>query len=133
MKKFSCHAAGAAVGADQGGVVEVVFTGPLTNHSFAALRDDVINEIGPHRVAVLRIDAALTAMDDMQRWARGNRPPQAGAAVVVRKDQYDMAWRYAALTAESGVTLCVFLDSRESIDLAWAWARRQVALAGCEE
>ena len=131
MKKFTCHAATATVGKDQGGVVEVVFAGPLTKSSFESLRASAINEVGPHRVAVLRFDTALIVMNEVvPRRADENRPGQAGAAIIVRRDQYDLAWRYAALTANLGVTLCVFLNSPESVDLAWRWARRQVALVG---
>jgi len=132
MKKYKHHAASATVRSICEGVAEVVFCGPLTTPAFRALRECAIKEVGPHRAAVIRIDSALLAMGEIRPRSPTEHPPgRAGAALVVREDQYDAAWAYAALAAEFGITICVFLSSSEhSMALALDWARRQAALAG---
>jgi len=106
------------------GVVEVVYSGLISDESYSRLIHEVIDVLMDAPSAVLRYDRALVAMKfdlDVPHnvW---KTPP---AAVVVLPDQMDFWRSYARKLASTGLMRCVFLASEEALAVRWA---RQVAL-----
>ena len=105
------------------GLIEVTYTGILTEKNLSQMRDLVIDATQGANGVVIRLDRALLATNVGGSSPRPNqRLSNAPAAFVVSAEQYDSAVAYSAAVAEFGIRRVVFLTSQ--IEQARAWAQR---------
>jgi hypothetical protein len=107
------------------GLVESIYTGPISAQAFEVLRLGVLRETQGSPCAVIRMDGSLMLL---------SLPPVIGpgvytgrsapGAVIVRADQYELWAEYSRRLASVGVMRAVFLDSHAA--LAYEWAERQI-------
>jgi len=110
-----------------GGVLEVVYTGPITPVSFSALKAAVLEQSSGAAAMVLRMEGAAvlldeSAHDDVQPY-RGHVPP---AAVVSCHGCYEYWSAYTRRLAALGTMRAVFLP--ENLALARFWAARHATV-----
>ena len=122
MQIFSYYAATARVQQLEGGVSEIIYCGPMSQHAFDLLRRQALDTTACAACLVVRIDKVLSTMS-CAPMAGGphygiNRAP---AAVIAREDQFDMWDDYARQVARHGIMRAVFLDSFAA--QAYQWAR----------
>jgi hypothetical protein len=109
------------------GLVESVYTGPISANAFGILRLGVLRETEGSPCAVIRMDRSLMLVSLPPVIAPGVYTARsAPGAVIVRADQYEMWAEYARRLANVGVMRAVFLESHAT--LAYEWAERQIRL-----
>lgn len=125
---FRLHSAEAKVTKLVTGVVEVIYSGPMTYAVSKALRALVIEATPNAPCLVLRLDRALTLYEVIPPDATDvYRLSRAPAAMVVRQNQYDVWSDYARAIERLGVMRAVFLDSE--VEQAYQWAAYEVHAA----
>ena len=104
------------------GLVEAAYSGPLSVKAFDALREDMMGTTDHAPCSVIRLDKALLLTDSLPKVPDHHIdvPP---AALIVRRDQYEVFEDYARKLAKQGVLRVVLLDSYAH--LAYEWAVRQ--------
>lgn len=131
MIKFTLHHHTAkifGIARDNLGFYEVVATGVLTPAAIRNLSAQATPLLMDARALVIRLDAALIAMD-LADWPERKRSPdwEPPVALVVAPDTYVSAIALCEKLAEEGLIRAVFLPSQA--ELAYRWAARHAGLA----
>lgn len=130
MKIFRYNATRSSVQKMHGlGIVEVGYSGPLSQLAFDTLKTEVLQHTAQAPVLVLRMDRCLQTFE-MPEPPTGYNIGSPAGAVIVRADQFK-AWNaYGKALSRVGVMRVVFLESHAS--LAYQWALGQVSHGGRE-
>jgi len=109
------------------GLCVAVYTGPLTQNSFDALRTEALQATAHCSAYLVRLDRALIAITDAPPIEDHSYLPNTPAgAMIVRADQYEFWQDYALRASKFGVIRTVWTEPNAR--LAYEWALRRACL-----
>jgi hypothetical protein len=130
MSIYSFHSARATFRAAGRDVLEVVYTGVVSDDAVQGLVPPVLQALDGEQVFVARMDTAVTLLQGRPAPPAGAyRPGGAAAAIVVRRDQLAVWGEYVQAVREIGLRRVIFLSDEVEMARRWAWRHRYLELA----
>ena len=125
MQNFKFNAARVSTeNLTKSGLCEAVYSGPMTERAFDALRSEALEASAQCSAYVVRLDRALIVMGDEPPVEEESYAPDTPAgAMIVRPDQYDFWQDYALRASKFGIVRTVWVEANARLAYQWALDR----------